>query len=159
MKDADIVHFASHYVVDENSPMSSKLLLAKSDGAGEGKGAEGALTVYDLNRMRLQRTRLVVLAACQTGAERYYKGEGMVGMSRAFIAAGVPSVVASQWPVDSDATAELMVNFHRQRKQGRLSTAEALRRAQLDMLNSHGQQYQHPYYWSAFVLMGGYDPS
>lgn len=159
MKDADVVHFASHYVVDENSPMSSKLLLAKSDGAGEGKGAAGVLTVRDLNHMSLQRTRLVVLAACQTGAEQYYKGEGMVGMSRAFIAAGVPSVVASQWPVDSDATAELMVNFHRQRKQKRLSTAEALRRAQLDMLDQHGQQYRHPYYWAAFVLIGGYGPS
>jgi CHAT domain-containing protein len=159
MKDADIVHFASHYVVDENSPMSSKLLLAKSGGAGEEDGTGGALTVHDLNSMMLRRTRLVVLAACQTGAERYYKGEGMIGMSRAFIAAGVPSVVASQWPVDSDATAELMVNFHRRRKQGGLSTAEALRRAQLDMLGQHGQRYQHPYYWAGFVLIGGYGPS
>jgi CHAT domain-containing protein len=158
MKGADIVHFASHYVVDENSPMSSKLLLAKSDGAGEAKGAGGVLTVYDLYRMSLQRTRLVVLAACQTGVERYYKGEGMIGMSRAFIAAGVPTVVVSQWPVDSDATAELMVNFHRQRKQGGFSTAEALQRAQLDMLNRYGQRYQNPYYWAAFVLMGGYGP-
>jgi CHAT domain-containing protein len=93
---ADIVHFASHYVVSEDSPTSSKLLLAKGDAASEGQGAGDALTVYDLYQMKLQRTRLVVLAACQTGTERYYKGEGMIGMSRAFIAAGVPAVVASQ---------------------------------------------------------------
>lgn len=159
MKDADIVHFASHYVVDENSPISSKLLLAKSDAAGEGKETESVLTVHDLNLMILRRTRLVVLAACRTGVERYYKGEGMIGISRAFIAAGVPSVVASQWPVDSDATAELMVNFHRQRKQGGLSSVEALRFAQLYMLNQQRQQYQHPYYWAAFVLIGGYSTS
>lgn len=152
MREADVVHLASHYVIDETSPTSSRLLLAKGD-------AGGVLTVYDLYRMRLLRTRLVVLAACQTGTERYYKGEGMTGMSRAFIAAGVPTVVASNWPVDSDATAELMVNFHRYRKRDKLPTAAALRRAQLDMLNQPGGRYQHPYYWAAFVTIGGYAQS
>lgn len=159
ISEADIVHFASHYVVDEDSPMSSALLLAKSGVAGEAKGADSVLKVYDLYRMKLRRTRLVVLAACQTGVERYYGGEGMIGMSRAFIAVGVPTVVASQWPVDSDATAELMVDFHRHRKQDGVSTAEALRQAQLDLLNQEERHYQHPYFWASFVLIGGYTPS
>lgn len=158
LKEVDIAHFASHYVVNEDSPTSSKLLLAKSDAAGEGHEAGGALTVDDLYRMRLTRMRLVVLAACQTGVERYYKGEGMVGMSRAFIAAGVPTVVASQWPVDSDATAELLVNFHRHRKRDNLATADALRHAKLDLLTRPEGRYRHPYFWAAFVPIGGYDP-
>lgn len=158
MRDADVVHLASHYVIDETSPTSSKLLLAKSEAAGEVKGAGDVLTAYDLYRMRLRRARLVVLAACQTGVERYYKGEGMTGMSRAFIAAGVPVVVASHWPVDSDATAELMVNFHRHRKRDNLATVEALRRAKLDLLTRQGERYRHPYFWAAFVPIGGYDP-
>lgn len=159
LDEVDIAHFASHYIVDEDSSMSSKLLLAKSGGAGEAKEADSVLKVDDLYRMKLRRTRLVILAACQTGVERYYGGEGMIGMSRAFIAAGVPTVVASQWPVDSDATAELMVSFHRHRKRDGVSTAEALRRAQLDFLNQEGRHYQHPYFWAAFVLVGGYTPS
>ncbi len=149
MSRADVINFASHYVVDEDSPMSSRLLLAK------GGGADGVLSVYDLYRMNLRHTRLVVLAACQTGVERFYRGEGMIGMSRAFIAAGVPTVVASQWPVDSDATRELIVSFHRHRRADGLTTAEALRRAQLDMLEERGRGYDSPYYWAAFVAVGG----
>ena len=151
MADADVLHFASHYVADDASPMSSKLLLAKV------AGDDGVLRVYDLYRMSLRRTRLVVLAACQTGVERYYRGEGMIGMSRAFIAAGVPTVVASQWPVDSDATEELMVSFHRHRRADGLPAAEALRRAQLDMLGSRTHGRYSPYYWAAFVVIGGDD--
>lgn len=149
MPGADVLHFASHYVVDEASPMSSKLLLAK------GAGDDGVLKVYDLYRMSLRRTRLVVLAACQTGVEKYYRGEGMVGMARAFIAAGVPTVVASQWPVDSDATEEFMISFHRHRRADGLATAEALRRAQLDMLGARSRGLDSPYYWAAFVVIGG----
>jgi CHAT domain-containing protein len=111
---------------------------------------------YDIYKIKLPLARLVVLSACQTGMERYYNGEGMISLARPFIAAGAPLVVASLWPVDSDATADLMINFHRYRKVNKLSTAEALRRAQLDMLGPLGGRNRHPYFWAGFVVVGGH---
>ncbi len=77
-------------------------------------------------------------------------------MSRTFLAAGVPSVAASLWPVDSNPAADLMISFHRYRKRAGLSSAVALRQAQLDMLNNPEHTYGQPYYWASFVLIGGY---
>ena len=79
-----------------------------------------------------------------------------MSLARPFMARGVPLVVSSLWPVESDATAELMVGFHRYRKGSGLPTAEALRLAQLDMLHGERQLYRSPYYWAAFNLTGGY---
>ena len=79
-----------------------------------------------------------------------------MSMARPFLARGVPIVVASLWAVDSDATAELMVSFHRYRKREGYTTIEALQRAQLDMLNGPRQFYRQPYYWASFNLIGGY---
>lgn len=152
---ADVFHFAGHYLPDERAPLRSKLLLtdASKDIVDT---EEGSLDVFEVMQRKLPRTRLVVLSACDTGVERYYNGEGMIGAARAFLAAGVPIVVGSQWPVDSDTAAELMIHFHRYRKSQGLSTAEALRRAQLDMLNGPEARLRHPYYWAAFQLIGGY---
>lgn len=157
LPDVDVANLALHYVVDEDYPMNSRFLLANGGGAGRAAGSEGSdLQIYDLYRMNLKRLRLAVLSACQTGVERFYKGEGMIGMSRAFIASGVPTVVASLWPVESDATAELMISFHEHRKRGNNATVEALRRAQLGMVAGDVQRYRHPYYWAPFVVIGGY---
>jgi CHAT domain-containing protein len=65
-------------------------------------------------------------------------------------------VMASLWSVDSDATAKLMIKFHEYRKRDGLSTIEALRRAQIDMLSGSVARYHHPYYWASFNLIGGY---
>lgn len=105
--------------------------------------------------MKFTRTRLVVLSACQTGIERAYRGEGAIGLARPFIA-GVPLVVASLWPVESDVTADLMISFHKHRKQDHVSTVEALRRAQLEMLSHQQPNSPQNYGWAAFVTIGGY---
>jgi CHAT domain-containing protein len=118
--------------------------------------SDGELQAFEVYRMKLPRARLVVLSACQTGPERVYRGEGAVGIARPFIAAGAPLVVATLWPVESDATAELMVNFHRHRKLDGLPTAEALRRAQLDMLSSPDPRNTQPVNWAAFTVIGGH---
>ena len=70
--------------------------------------------------------------------------------------AGVPLIVASLWPVDSEATAELMISFQRHRKMDGVPTAEALRRAQEEMIESNDPRYRRPYYWASFVTIGGY---
>jgi CHAT domain-containing protein len=68
----------------------------------------------------------------------------------------VPLVVASQWSVDSDSTADLMIKFHRYRKQQNMPTVAALRQAQVDMLTNGKELFRQPYYWAAFVPVGGY---
>jgi CHAT domain-containing protein len=152
-----VVHLALHSILDERFPLRSKFLLAKAPlEAGLAGAREGALFAYQLYGMNLPRTRLAVLSACQTGGGRYFAGEGVINMARPFIAAGVPLVVASLWPVDSGPTAELMIDLHKLRKVDGLSTAEALRRAQINMLRGPEERFHRPYYWAPFVLIGGH---
>jgi CHAT domain-containing protein len=155
MQRSDVIHLASHYVVYEGNPMNSRLLLAQEPGGHRAPGSStGFLQADEVYSLKLRRAPLVILSACQSGVEHYYNGEGMIGMSRVFIAAGAPVVVASLWPVDVFATDELMVNFHRHRKLERLSAAEALTRAQRDMLSDSAKR--HPYYWAGFAAIGGH---
>lgn len=146
---SNIVHFAGHYITSEMSPLLSSFLVA-------GNGEESRLTNYELLAQRFDKTKLIILAACETGAENYFKGEGAVGAGRLFLASGVPIVVASQWKIDSDATTELMKNFHRFRKTQGLNTASALQKAQAEMLNSEKEEFRQPFYWAAFSAIGGY---
>jgi len=158
MERADVIHLALHAVVNESSPHRSKLILAKESGQNKSvDGTDGTLLAIEIYKLNLSRARFVVLSACQTGIEKYYAGEGMIGISRPFIAKRVPLVIASLWPVDSDSAAELMINFHKHRKTEKdVSISEALRRAQLDMLTSDTERYRLPFHWAAFVAIGGY---
>ncbi|HET6977044.1 MAG TPA: CHAT domain-containing protein [Pyrinomonadaceae bacterium] len=149
---AQVVHFAAHYQIDEGSPLASKLLL--SPERGERPAQLTGLNSGDIYQMNLARTRLVILSACQTGIEQQLRGEGPIGFARSFLVAGVPVVVASLWPVNSEATSELMILFHRFRKVDHLSTSAALMRAQQEM--AAREAYHDPYYWAAFTAIGGY---
>lgn len=140
---ADVAHFAAHYEIDPASMLSSKLLLS-----------EEPIDSGDIYRMNLTRTRLVILSGCKTGIEQQFRGEGVVSFARSFLVAGVPVVVASLWPVDSDATSELMIAFHRFRKDEHRSTTEALMLAQQEMMTS--ERYRSPFYWAGFTVIGGY---
>lgn len=154
---ANVAHFALHYMVDERYNLFSKMVLAAPRNVeARGEDDDGVWKVHEIYKMRLPQTRLVVLSACQTGVEQQYRGEGAISVARPFIAAGVPVVVASLWPVDSRSTERLMVSFHRHRTRDRLPTAEALRRAQLELLHGSDSRYRHPYYWAAFNAIGGY---
>lgn len=154
---ADVIHFATHAVADERSPLLSKLLLAREPlTSTTTAGSNGVLPVAEIYETKLPRARLVVLSACQTGIELAYRGEGAIGLARPFMVAGVPLVVASLWPVDSEAAADLMVSFHKHRKLDHVSTVEALRRAQLEIINNHQPDSQRNYGWAAFTTIGGY---
>jgi CHAT domain-containing protein len=155
---ANVVHFAIHYLPDERNSTLSEMVLASPPGVKvSDKEDDGVWKIHEIYKMKLPQMRLVVLAACQTGIEHQYGGEGAVSVARPFIAAGVPLVVATLWPVDSDASEQLMVSFHRYRRLGDgLSTVEALQRAQLDLLRGEDSRYHHPYYWAAFTALGGY---
>jgi CHAT domain-containing protein/Tfp pilus assembly protein PilF len=155
IESADVIHFACHYITDEVSPMNSRLLLAKG-GNETGDESVWTLSAQEMSNKWLQHAKLVVLSACQTGGEHYYNGEGMIGIARMFMAAGAPLVVATQWPVETGATAELMINFHQLRRRQGLSTTQALRQAQLEMLDGSDQQRRRPYYWATFLPIGGH---
>jgi CHAT domain-containing protein len=159
LNEADVVHLATHAIPDKRSPLLSKLLLSK-DGVDQREThhvSSGFLQATEIYGIKLSRTRLVVLSACQTGIERVYQGEGPIGLARPFIASGVPLVVGSLWPVESESTADLMITFHKHRKQNHVSTVEALRRAQLEILHKQQQSgSQKNYGWAAFSAIGGY---
>ena len=148
---ADVIHFAGHYVPNQAEPLLSKLVLAKQ------KGSENSdLTLGELVGIKLPRTRLVVLSACETSGEHYYNGEGLTGIAQTFLRTGIPLVVASQWSVESESTAQLMLKFHRYRKIPGVSSIAALRKAQLELLEDPNNLYSDPYYWAAFTPVGGY---
>jgi CHAT domain-containing protein len=150
--DADVLHFATHSITDASAPLRSKLMLASTP---ENKN-DAAIEAADIYRLKLVRPRLVVLSSCKSGIEGTNRGEGAISLARPFIAAGVPMVIASLHEVDSAATADLMIAFHRYRKIKGLSSVEALRQAELDMIHGGIEAYRHPFYWAAFVAYGGY---
>ncbi len=159
LKDCDVAHFAVHCLVEEKSPWLAALVLTKRgvDDHWSGSGSEsspddGILYLNEVYEISLPRTRLVVLSACQSGLGQYYRGEGIVSLIHPFLALRVPTVVASLWSVDSQATAALMVDFHRQRKANNIGAGDALQAAQIRMIRS--AEYQHPYYWAPFVSVG-----
>lgn len=158
LQTADVAHLAMHFVANEQSEMLSGFpLTPEPSRAGIDRGDDrfdGFLQSYEICRLNLRRLRLVVLSACQTGIETQYRGEGAVGAARPFFIAGVPTVVASLWPVDSDAAEELMVQFHQHRRTGSQVT-QALKQAQLDLIYGTDTRYRRPYYWAPFVAIGG----
>ncbi len=160
MEWADVIHFATHTVINPQAPARSSLALApESNSSTKAQEFDGRLQAGEIYELQFPRTRLVVLSACQTGVERTYRGEGSVSVARPFIAKKVPLVVASYWAISSNFAEKLMVSFHQYRtgsKGRRLSTAEALKQAQMDMLHSQDKRYRHPYYWASFMTIGGH---
>jgi CHAT domain-containing protein len=151
-RDSEVVHFAGHADSGAGSKPAS-LLFAPDDGQGD----SGALRLSDLGGARLPRTRVVVLAACGTAAGAISRSEGLLSLGRPFLAAGVPSVVASLWDVDDEITRRFFVAFHRSLLAGQ-DPLLALRQTQLDLLRGHGGALAHPAAWAGFVAMGALDP-
>lgn len=153
---AEIIHLATHYLIDEQSFMTSRLLLAADKSAAAGTESDGVLQNFEIYRLKWPLTKLVVLSACQTGIEQSFNGEGAFGAARPFIASGIPLVIASLWPVESNMTADLMIEFHRQRRLLKEPSVSALRQAQLSLLRGSQELSRHPYFWASFSALGGY---
>jgi CHAT domain-containing protein len=172
----DIVHFASHAELNEDDPLASAIRLAKSDKE------DGRLEVREIFGMDLKAS-LVVLSACETGLGKLSSGDELVGLTRAFIYAGTPSVVASLWNVEDSSTAQLMASFYKNLKT--MTKVEALRQAQLNLIrgninsdlltrrgiggvgklgevptaktlspDSVSVSTSHPFFWAPFILVG-----
>lgn len=140
---ARILHLAAHAEINVKNPLFSRIFLAP-DGQDDGR-----LEVPEIYNLDLGRTDLVVLSACQTQLGARSWSDDVAGLSRAFIYAGSPSVLASLWNVDDQATSDLMLAFYRNLKGG-AGKAAALRAAQ----NEIRAKYPNPYYWAAFTLIG-----
>ena len=156
--EAGILHMSMHARVDDVNPNSSAFYFEDSGlsfGEGDHKN-DNVLHLYELYNMPLQAD-LVVLSACETGIGRYARGEGIMSLGRAFQFAGCPSVAMSLWPVNDRSSAAIMKDFFHNLSKG-MEKDEALRQAKLSFINDPQNKYfAHPYYWSAFTLMG--DPA
>jgi len=161
-----ILHIASHGfflddrdtgtngVIAQNPLLRSGVALAGANLPGEAHG-DGILTALEAAGLDLWGTRLVTLSACDTGVGEVRNGEGVYGLRRALVLAGVRMQVDSLWKIDDSATRDIMVHFY-----GRLlagtSRSQSLREAQLAMLQD--SRYAHPFYWAAFIAIGDDQP-
>jgi len=149
---ARILHFATHGILNNASPMYSHLALARGD-----TNEDGLLEAWELMQLNL-KADLAVLSACETARGRFGAGEGVIGLSWAMFIAGVPSIVVSQWKVESASARDLMISFHRKAlaspaaAKSKATKAAALRQAALKMMKN--PETRHPFYWAGFVLVG-----
>jgi CHAT domain-containing protein len=145
------IHLATHGVLDNREPLNSYLLLTKTEDETENDGLLHAREIIDLNL----DADLAVLSACETGNGRISPGEGVIGMSWAFLVAGTRSVVVSQWQVNSASTSRLIKSFYQglasQNDAISRNKSQALREASLGLLKD--RRYHHPFYWAGFVLV------
>ncbi len=145
-----IVHFATHGRIDDVHPVLSNILLSLFDDRGRQR--EGILPMHEIYNLSIPAD-MVVLSACDTAIGKEMKGEGLPGLSRAFIYAGARRVVASLWQVRDDSTAELMGIFYRKLfQQNGVRPAAALREAQLEMWKKAPSR--SPHRWAAFITYG-----
>jgi CHAT domain-containing protein len=144
-----IVHFATHGLLNSRRPELSGIVLSLVDE--EGRSQEGFLRAHEIYNLKLN-AELVVLSACSTALGKEIKGEGLAGLTRGFMYAGTPRVIASLWNVRDEATAELMKRLYRNILTGKLSPAVALREAQVSMWRE--PRWAAPYYWAGFTLQG-----
>ncbi len=146
------VHFAVHGTSDPEHPLRGSLAFTRSEDEAD----DGFLTALEVLRMKVPAD-VAVLSACVTGKGRYFKLEGLVGLGRSFMIAGVPRVIGSLWNVSDDATLALMRRFHelwnpKDPKIKPLSAAEALSKAQAFVRSK--PKWKHEYYWAGWVLWG-----
>ncbi|MEO1263867.1 MAG: CHAT domain-containing protein [Bacteroidota bacterium] len=149
-----VLHLSAHGLLDDQDPAYSKLLFTLNPDTSAAD--DDNLHVAEIYNLSLNAD-LTVLSACESG---YYsdiqKGEGIMSLARAFAYAGCPALLMSQWSVNDRATASLMVSFYANLKKG-LRKDVALQRAQMACLSDPsflGKKWDHPYYWSGFVLSG-----
>lgn len=143
----DYVHLATHGFVNSQYPELSGLLLTQDPASAE----DGILYTGEILGLTF-RADLVTLSACETALGKKIEGEGVRGLTTAFLYAGAKSVVASLWKVADESTALLMIAFYTELLSGK-DKAQALRLAKLKLIAD--QKYSHPFYWAPFVQIGG----
>lgn len=147
----NVIHLATHTLINDESPLDLKLVFA-----AEKDKNDGYLYLYELYGMRLN-AQMAVLSACNTGYGRLQRGEGVMSLARGFAQAGVPSIVMSLWTAQDQSTSQIMTDFYQHLAAGETKDA-ALRHAKLEYLDKAQKIASHPYFWSAFVVLGDIEP-
>jgi CHAT domain-containing protein len=143
-----IIHVATHGLLNAERPQFTGVVLSLVGN----KSHDGFLRTDEVFNLHLG-SPLVVLSACETGLGKEKRGEGVMGLTRAFMYAGAPTVGVSLWSVADKSTADLMTDFYRRLlASGDVSSSAALREAQLSLIS--GKKYSAPFYWAPFVLVG-----
>lgn len=145
-----ILHIATHGLLNADRPQFTGLVLSLVGNKSE----DGFLRTDEVFNLRLG-SPLVMLSACETGLGKEKRGEGVMGLTRAFMYAGAPTVGVSLWSVADRSTAELMSDFYKRllaSQNAPISPSSAMRNAQLAMIA--GKKYSAPFYWAPFVLVG-----
>lgn len=142
------LHVATHGLLDADRPQFTGVVLSLVGN----KTNDGFLRTDEIFNLKLGAP-LVMLSACETGLGKERRGEGVIGLTRAFLYAGAPTVGVSLWSVADRSTADLMTDFYKRLLAPTpTSAAAAMRDAQLAMIN--GKKYSAPFYWAPFVLVG-----
>jgi CHAT domain-containing protein/tetratricopeptide (TPR) repeat protein len=141
------VHVATHGLLDAERPQFTGVVLSLVGN----KSNDGFLRTDEIFNLKLG-SPLVMLSACETGLGKEKRGEGVIGLTRAFMYAGAPTVGVSLWSVADRSTAELMTDFYKRLLAGSSSPAASMRAAQVAMID--GKKYSAPFYWAPFVLVG-----
>jgi CHAT domain-containing protein len=144
------IHFVSHAIASRADPLDSAIILSGSTLSG-GKAGEESYKLYAREIMLHPiDARLVTISACYGSGTRSYAGEGLVGLSWAFLRAGAHNVIGALWEVSDDSTPQLMDALYQGLADGQ-NPASALRRAKLNLLHSPGR-FRAPYYWAPFQI-------
>jgi CHAT domain-containing protein len=143
-----VMHLALHALADIKHPDRAALVFAPDPAGGE----DGLLQAREIRTLPIAGTSLVTLSACDTSVGRVEGQEGVSSIVYAFLYAGARSAIATYWPVEDTATADLMRIFYTELGHG-TSKGEALRRAQLQLAHSQTEM-QKPFYWAAFDIIG-----
>jgi CHAT domain-containing protein len=147
-----VIHVATHGLLNAERPQFTGVVLSLVGN----KAQDGFVRTDEVFNLRLG-SPLVMLSACETGLGKEKRGEGVMGLTRAFMYAGAPTVGVSLWSVADKSTADLMTDFYQRLLSTSASTTSsgALRGAQLAMIS--GKKYSAPFYWAPFVLVGDWN--
>jgi CHAT domain-containing protein len=154
-----IIHIAAHTFINDSIPELSGIFFSnESDSNSSGNETyKDVIYVNEIYNLDIN-SRLAILSACETGNSKLLKGEGLISIGRAFQYAGCPAMIMSLWKISDRSAAEIMKRFCQNLKKGR-NVDVALRDAKMSFLNHAGVTgHSHPFYWSAFVLIGNNEP-
>lgn len=146
--DYKILHIATHGIFDDKNPMMSRLVFSKTNDSID----DGLLNVYELYSLSLNAD-MAVLSSCNSGYGKLQQGEGVMSMARAFLYAGVPGIVMSQWSINDKSSKKIMSYFYEYLNNG-LSKARALQKAKMNYLQNADGLTANPYFWAGFVVIG-----
>jgi CHAT domain-containing protein len=148
----NILHLGTHAEVNPLMQLHSRFFFAQESPGDTITTDDGYLHVYEIYSLPL-KAELAVLTACETGSGQIEKGEGIMSLAHSFMHAGCKSVVMSLWKIDEKTSMEITTAFYKYLSQGN-TKSESLRKAKLDLLDSKGSKFAHPYYWAGLTLVG-----